>query len=281
MSDGLVLVLIPMVPLLAAVAAFAFPRAARWIAFGALLALLPLTFRLALRVIEVGQLAIDVGGWAAPLGIQLRADGLSVILLATVAVVGLLVSLHAAAYFGSPSRNRVARYYWPLWLFVIAALAAMFLSGDVFNLYVTLELNGLAAVALVALAGNQPSLHSALRYLFVSLTGSLCYLMGVALLYGGYGTVDLALLAQRVTTEPYSMVALALMTGGLLMKAALFPLHFWLPPAHSSAPAPVSAALSALVVKGGFYIMLRLWFVVFPTTIVLSAARYRRSSSTG
>jgi formate hydrogenlyase subunit 3/multisubunit Na+/H+ antiporter MnhD subunit len=273
-SDGVLLASIPMVPLLAAVAAFAAPRAARWIGLTALLALMPLGYGLVARVIELDQLAMDAGGWPTPLGIELRADGLSVILLATVVAMGLLVSVHAAGYFGSPARNRIARYFWPLWLFVIASLAAMFLSGDVFNLYVTLELMGLAAVSLVALAGSPSSRSSALQYLFVSLTGSLCYLMGVALLYGGFGTVDLALLADRMTAEPFSLVALVLMTAGLLMKAALFPMHFWLPPAHSSAPAPVSAALSALVVKGGLYVLLRLWFGVFSAVIPLGAAQW-------
>ena len=134
-------------------------------------------------------------------------------------------------------------------------------------------MNGFSAVALVALAGNRAALGAALRYLFVSLSGSLSYLMGVALLYGSYGTVDLALLAERVTAEPHSQVALALMTGGLMMKSALFPVHFWLPPAHSSAPAPVSAALSALVVKAGFYVLLRLWFEVFDGHVSFGAAQ--------
>ena len=126
----------------------------------------------------------------------------------------------------------------------------------------------------MALAGDRAALGGALRYLFVSLSGSLLYLMGVALLYGGYGTVDLVLLAERMTGEPHSQVALALMTGGLMMKSALFPVHFWLPPAHSSAPAPVSAVLSALVVKAGFYVLLRLWFEVFDGDVSFGAAQF-------
>jgi formate hydrogenlyase subunit 3/multisubunit Na+/H+ antiporter MnhD subunit len=74
--------------------------------------------------------------------------------------------------------------------------------------------------------------------------------------------------------EPYSLVALVVMTGGLLMKAALFPMHFWLPPAHASAPAPVSAALSALVVKGGFYVLLRLWFEPFGDIVSTGAVQW-------
>ncbi len=116
---------------------------------------------------------------------MLRADGLSALLLLAVSVVGAAISIYACAYFGAPAgtaASRQSRYFWPLWLFVLAALNAMFVSGDVFNLYVTLEIQGLAAVALVALAGGSDAVHAALRYLFVSLTGSLFYLMGVAVL---------------------------------------------------------------------------------------------------
>jgi formate hydrogenlyase subunit 3/multisubunit Na+/H+ antiporter MnhD subunit len=198
-------------------------------------------------------------------------------MLLAVTVVGLLVSVYARSYFG-PARadagGHSTRHFWPLWLLLLASLNALFLSGDAFNLYVALELKGLSAVALVALAGDRAALGGALRYLFVSLTGSLSYLMGVALLYGGYGTVDLALLAQRMTAEPHSHVALALITAGLMMKSALFPVHFWLPPAHSSAPAPVSAALSALVVKAGFYVLLRFWFGVFEGHVSFEAVQF-------
>ena len=89
------------------------------------------------------------------------------------------------------------------------------------------------------------------------------FLAGVSLIYAGYGTLDLATLTGMVAPGPVAWVALALMTAGLLLKTALFPLHFWLPPAHASAPAPVSAVLSALVVKAAFYLVLRLWLDVF------------------
>ncbi len=265
MTVGQVLILIPVVPLLAAVAAFAAPRAASRIGLAASLTLASLSVWMALKISEIGTVTQAVGGWPAPLGIVIRADGISAVFLLALSVIGVGVSVYARSYFGpsTTSDNRQSRYFWPLWLFVLAALSAMFVSGDIFNLYVTLEIKGLAAAALVALAGRPGAVRAALRYLFVSLTGSLFYLMGVAIIYGGYGALDLTVLATRVTTEPAAMTALAFMTGGLMMKAALFPMHFWLPPAHSSAPAPVSAALSALVVKGGFYILVRLWFGPF------------------
>ena len=98
------------------------------------------------------------------------------------------------------------------------------------------------------------------------------FLAGVSLIYAGYGTLDLAALAQVVEAGPAVWPALALMTAGLLLKTALFPLHFWLPPAHASAPAPVSAVLSALVVKAAFYLVLRLWLDVFADAVTTAAA---------
>lgn len=140
----------------------------------------------------------------------------------------------------------------------------MFLSRDLFNLYVALELLTIAAVAMVALDGRTVTLAAAMRYLLFALFGSLAFLIGVALLYGAYGTLDMRLLGEAIGPEPAAWAAVALMTAGLLAKTALFPFHAWLPPAHSGAPAPASALLSALVVKASFYILFRLWFDALP-----------------
>ncbi len=211
------------------------------------------------QLLQHGVFHHAVGGWGAPLGIELHADGLSLLMLAATALVGLAVSVYSTGYFGREQASR----FWPLWLLLLGALNALFLSADIFNLYVTLELMGLAAVSLTALTGSRNALGGAMRYLLATLLGSLLYLLGVALLYHGFGSVDIALLAARVEAVPVAWAALGLMTAGLLLKTALFPMHFWLPPAHASAPAPVSALLSALVVKASFYILLRLWLTVF------------------
>lgn len=232
------------------------------------------------RVAQQGPLRYDVGGWGAPLGIELYADGLSLVMLVMTTIVSLATSVYATGYFaagdqtqfgGAANYSHPATLFWPLWLFLWAALNALFLSADMFNLYVTLELLGLASVALVALSATSLALSAALRYLLVALLGSLTYLLGVALLYAAYGTLDVASLSNTVMSEPVSGTALALMTIGLLLKTALFPLHFWLPPAHANAPAPVSAVLSALVVKASFYLIVRLWFDVFSAVLTPAA----------
>jgi formate hydrogenlyase subunit 3/multisubunit Na+/H+ antiporter MnhD subunit len=106
-----------------------------------------------------------------------------------------------------------------------------------------------------------------------ALLGSVLYLLGAVLLYGAYGTLDISLLAARVQPEPVAWVAAALMTAGLLAKTALFPLHLWLPPAHAGAPPAASAVLSALVVKGSFVLLIRLWFEVMPALWSVAATQ--------
>lgn len=207
-----------------------------------------------------GSLHHAIGGWNAPLGIGLFADGLSLLMLAATALVGFAVSIYATGYF---TRRHDEIRFWPIWLLLLGALNALFLAADIFNLYVTLELMGLAAVALAALTGGKQALAGAMRYLLATLLGSMCYLLGVALLYHSFGSVDIETLAVRMESTPAVWAALGLISTGLALKTALFPLHFWLPPAHASAPAPVSALLSALVVKASFYILLRLWLSIF------------------
>ena len=250
-----------LLPLAAAMIAFLWPRLA--ISLGLItaatqiLAIAGLGWQI--HSINNGAYHHAVGGWGAPLGIDLYADGLSLLMLTLTALVGMGVSIYSVVYF---EREQALRF-WPIWLFLLAALNALFLTADIFNLYVTLELLGLAAVTLTALAGSHAALDGAMRYLLATLLGSLCYLLGVALLYHSYGTVDIAILAERVEATPAVWTALGLMGAGLILKTALFPLHFWLPTAHASAPAPVSAVLSALVIKAAFYILLRLWLTIF------------------
>ena len=154
----------------------------------------------------------------------------------------------------------------------MTALHALLLAADLFNLYVTLELLGLTAVALGAMNGATDAVKGALRYLVVGLLGSMMFLAGVVLVYARYGSLDMVALAGVVQAEPAAWVALVLMSAGLLIKCALFPLHFWLPPVHANAPAPVSAALSALVVKAAFYLVIRLWFDLLQPAVTPAAA---------
>jgi len=219
----------------------------------------PLALALWLAVAREGRFLYPLGGWAEPLGIALRFDGLAVTLVLLTTLVGGACGLHAGAYL-NPDR-RWQRYFWPLFWLLWAGLNGVWLAGDLFNLYVGLELVSLCAVGLVALDGRAQTTRAALRYLFAALLGSMLYLLGVALLYGEHGTLSLGILAVLAAdaNQLAQTLALGLMLAGLALKTALWPLHAWLPPAHGGAKSPVSALLSALVLKASFYIALRLW----------------------
>jgi multicomponent Na+:H+ antiporter subunit D len=244
------------------------------------LGLMPFGFAIAcaiaFHVVSAGKPIIyALGGLAPPLGIALRADGVSAVMLVAAAAILTAASFYARAKFATPEgapESRSALTFWIMLQAIWAALNIIFVAGDLFNLYVALELLTFAAVPLVCIDGRAETLAAALRYLLFALFGSISYLLGVALFYGAYGTLDIPLLAQRVQSTPIVWMAAALMTGGLLAKTALFPLHLWLPPAHANAPTAASAVLSGLVVKGSFFLTLRLWFYVLPALPAAGAA---------
>lgn len=249
-------------PLAGAVLTFVVARSARTL--GRTVAMLTVGAALGLILsLDRGPVRFLVGGWEAPLGIVLNIDPLSGLMVLMSAIVA------GFASFGVARRGTLADepLFWPLWLSLWSGLNGLFLSGDLFNIYVTLELVGLTAAALSGFAATREALEAALRYLLVNLIGSLCYLMGVALLYRAYGSLDIATLAAVIQPTPAVLAAFAVMVAGLLLKTALFPLHFWLPPAHANAPAVVSAVLSGLVVKATFYLVLRLWLDLFGGTM--------------
>jgi len=229
-------------------------------------------------------IAYVVGGIEPPLGIALEADGVSAAMLVVAALVVPASLLFARANFEtreSETESRAALTFWIMLLGIWAALNLLFLGRDLFNLYVAVELLTFAAAPLVCVSGKPETLAAALRYLLFALIGSAFYLLGAALFYGTYGTLDIGLLAERVRPVPPVWLAAALMTAGLLAKTALFPLHLWLPPAHANAPAGASAILSGLVVKGSFFLVVRLWFNVLPALPTGAASMFLATLGSG
>lgn len=256
-----------LLPLGGAVLTFlAGPRLGRSLAA---LATLGTTIAVALVVTSVftrGPLRHSVGGWGPPLGIDLRADGLSASMLIVIAAISAIVGVEEHL-----SQPRVEAAAPTLRLFTWAALDALVLSADVFNLYVALELTTLAAVSLIATAGDRDALTAALRYLLLALAGSLVYLLGVAILYGSYAALDLNTLGERIEPGAPASLALTLVTIGLCLKSGLFPLHGWMVPAYVSARPAVAALVSSLVGTSSFYVLLRLWVEIFPAEFELYA----------
>lgn len=242
-----------------------------------------LTLNLGVTLLQSGPSRYAIGGWGNSLGINIHLDGLSVLMLIFTSIVGICIGVYAYGYFKDQknSQEETSHYYgkmehffWSLWLFTWGGLNVLFLAADIFNIYVALEIISFSAIALVALTGSIDALLSATRYFFLTLLGSLVYLFGVGFLYSAYGVLDLGLLETVICPGMISTVAITLMTLGLIIKTALFPMHFWLPPAHANAPAPVSAILSGLVVMGSFYLLVRLWFEVFAGVITPIAGQF-------
>jgi len=235
-----------------------------------ILSLVLVSAQLLQALINEGRVTYALGDWPAPLGIPLIIDGFAVGMILLTTLISAMCALYAWRYLRDDAAANA--YFWPLFWFLWASLNVIWLSGDLFNLYVGLELLTLAAVGLVALRGNDEALAASMRYLLLALLGSLAYLLGVALMYGAYGTLainDIAVVAEAQAT---TWVALALMSIGLLLKTALFPLHAWLPPAHGGALTPVSALLSALVIKASLFILIRLWLALGPDIATPPAA---------
>src|SRR6516162_10142905 len=213
-ADGFLLVLSIVLPVMGILLVFAF--GGRYVE-RIVLFVIPIGLGLAVAVFATiwrggRSLVYIVGGWEPPLGIALRADGLSAAMMITVAVVIGATALFARAEFGQPREQPEARaslVFWILLLAIWAALNIIVVSDDLFNLYVALELLTFAAVPLVCLKGYEETIKAALRYLLFALFGSVLYLFGVVLIYGAYGTLDIALLAGRVRPEAVAWMAAA------------------------------------------------------------------------
>lgn len=256
-----------LLPFFAALGMLLFRNRQAWVLLLATAGSLLAAIAALLDVMANGSQFLHLGGWETPLAIRFHLMPISALLLAFTALIHLLVALYAARSEHSDTRHND---YWPLSALLHGSICALFLSSDLFNWYVTLELLGLIAVALVTLSGPK-AYRPALNYLLLSLAGSLCYLLGVALIYGKYGVLDLQLLAGLTEDNPATRMSLVLMSVGLMVKGALWPLHLWLPQAHASAPTAVSALLSALVVKGPLFLLWLIWTRLAPESIQPSA----------
>ena len=275
---GLLLVLAVIVPVIGVLAGFAAGgRNAGRIAVATVVAGLVLAIAVAAVFLQSETTVVYIlGGWPPPLGVALRADGPAVLMLLLVAVVIAAIAVYARADFAIPEgidETRSSFVFWTLLLAIWGAMNLVFVGGDLFTLYVALEIMTFAAVPLVSLEGRAETLQAALRYLLFALFGSMLYLLGAVILYGIYGTLDIALLAEQVQPAPATAIAAAVMTVGLLAKTALVPLHLWLPPAHAGAPPAASAVLSGLVIKGSWFLLVRIWFEVFANTVTMPAAQ--------
>lgn len=209
-----------------------------------------------------GPISFSIGDWTAPLGITLYMDGLSALMILTLSFVLSFLSVYLVSYLKAEKFDiKSQSYIISAWLFMWGSLNALFLSRDLFNLYVTLELVGLTSVILIAIAKTENALRASLRYFILAMFGSLTYLFGVVMVYRSLGVLDLILISEAVDMKNLDFqlqIGFFFILLGLFIKGAIFPFHFWLPPAHANALSPISALLSAVVVKAPFYLCVRI-----------------------
>ncbi|TVP74744.1 MAG: NADH/ubiquinone/plastoquinone (complex I), partial [Nitriliruptor sp.] len=219
------------------------------------------------RVVNEGRLTYDLGGWPPPVGIEYVLDPLSGFMVSIVAFIGLMVSLYPVdvAFDIRPGRGMPV---YALVLLLLTGLTGVMLSGDLFHLFVMLEIYAISTYGLVSLGGDRGT-FAAFRYLLLGTVGSGLYLLGIGFLYFSTGTLNMADMAQAlpaIADSPAVLGGLGLIVIGLALKMALFPLHIWLPDAHSFSPPGVAALLAAVQVKAGAYSLIRILFDVFGPT---------------
>jgi len=261
---------LPLFVALPLVAAFVLPVFGKGLKpLATLLANLVTLCLLVMAVLSLGQSRIyEVGGWSIPLGINLVLDGLSALLLTAIGVVSAAAMLFSTRYM---EQYTAKAKYLSLFLLMVAGMNGVVLSGDVFNLYVFLEIASIASYALVGFGCEHEELEASFKYMVLGSVASAFVLFGVALVYANTGSLNMTQISatiRQIGMNAGLAFALSLFVAGFGLKAALVPFHAWLPDAHPSAPAPISAMLSGVLIKAlGVYALARLVFNVFGVSI--------------
>ena len=216
---------------------------------------------------ENGAIVYKVGGWIAPIGIAMVMDGLTVFMLVTINIVAFLISVYSIDYMNKYTEKSI---FYCLFLLMIAGMNGVIISGDMFNLYVFLEIAAIASYSLVAFGTEHEELEASFKYAVMGSLASTFILLGIAFLYSFTSTLNMADMAIQLLEKGPSRIVLlvsVLFLMGFGLKSALVPFHAWLPDAHPSAPAPISAMLSGVLIKSlGVYALIRVFFSVLGTS---------------
>ncbi|MEJ2299276.1 MAG: monovalent cation/H+ antiporter subunit D family protein [Woeseiaceae bacterium] len=258
-------VVVPM--LLAPLVVLLRPRGLAWAAAtaGSVMALV-IAVNLAAAVLGGADVRYELGGWAAPYGIALRVDAFSALLLLIVTGASSAALLAARRSIDDAIETHRQPLFYAAWLLALAGLVGILVSADAFNIFVFMEISSLASYILVAGGPDRRALPAVFKYLIMGTIGATFYLIGVGLVYMMTGTLNLAdmeLRIHEVADQAPILVAAGFITVGLALKAAVFPLHAWLPNAYTYAPHAVTAFLAACATKVSLYVLLRFDFVVF------------------
>jgi multicomponent Na+:H+ antiporter subunit D len=260
------LIVLPiLIPLLtAAVSLLAWRRgpAQRRLGLVGMAALFTAAAALLLHVRSHGIQAIQIGSWPAPYGITLVADLFAAIMVLVAGFMGLLIAVYSC---GSIDARREQFGYYPLLHILLAGVCGAFLTGDLFNLYVWFEVMLIASFVLLSLGGERAQLEGAIKYVTLNLVSSALFLTAVAVVYGTTGTLNLADLHVKLQGLPPGIATLPAMLFLVAfgIKAAIFPLFFWLPASYHTPPVAVSAIFAALLTKVGVYALVRMFTLLF------------------
>lgn len=230
----------------------------------ALLATLASCLMLLMRVKTLGPLAMTMGNWYPPFGITFVADLLGVILVLSSSIVVLCAALYA---MGDISARERRFGFYPLLLMLLVGVNGSFLTGDVFNLYVWFEVFLISSFGLIILGGEAKQLDGAIKYCFLNLVATTLFLIATGYLYGLYGTLnmaDLSRVVSKVAFEGPLVIISILFLVAFSMKAAAFPLYFWLPASYHTPKIVVSALFAGLLTKVGVYALLRTFTIILP-----------------
>jgi multicomponent Na+:H+ antiporter subunit D len=262
--------LVVLVPLLGAAVAFTqakHPRVQTIIAVSVLSAVLVIGVALLVAVDGSGAIAVDIGGWEAPFGIVLVVDRLAALLLVVSAAVLLAVLVFSVGQgLADGDRETPVSIYYPTYLILATGVFNAFIAGDLFNLYVSFEILLVASYVLITVGGTELRIRAGITYIVVSLVSSAIFLAAIAMIYGATGTVNIAHLSVRLAELPtdVQLILHAMLLVAFGIKAAVFPLSFWLPDSYPTAPAPVTAVFAGLLTKVGVYAIMRTEMIIFP-----------------
>lgn len=266
-------------PLVAAAVSILLGRsrvAQRIVGISTLAALVIVSVVLLVEVDRVGMLVTEAGDWPDPMGITLIADRLAAVLLVIAEMTLFAVLVYA---IGEPGAERNHVGFQSAYLVLAAGVGASFLTGDLFNLFVAFEMMLTASYVLLTLGGRREQVRAGMTYIIISLIASTLFVTSLALLYSATGTVNLADLAVRIGDLPVGVrtafAVLLIVVFGI--KAAIFPLFFWLPDSYPTAPSPITAVFAGLLTKVGVYAIVRTQLLLFdpesrPATLLLVLA---------
>ncbi|MCC9197028.1 Na+/H+ antiporter subunit D [Arthrobacter sp. zg-Y820] len=242
-------------------------RAQRIISVTILSVTLLLEVVLLFSIWETGAQAVNLGGWLPPIGITMVVDQFSALMLVVSSAVSLAVLIYAAGQgMTDGDEDGPISIFHPTYLILVAGVSNAFLAGDLFNLYVGFEILLTASYVLMTLGGTTARIRAGITYVVVSVVSSLLFLITIAMIYAATGTVNMADLAVKLQDlDPGTQLMLHLMLlVAFGIKAAVFPLSFWLPDSYPTAPAPVTAVFAGLLTKVGVYAMVRTETLLFP-----------------